>query len=347
MTDSTGGGTSAPVKASHYAGALACLSLPGLLRPFPYRRFGLFAPGQSGKLGLSETNRLAIALRLGRGALSTTPPRDRKVRDEVKRSRLNPLSVQAEQMMLGTLLGDGFMQWTGVKYGRFTITHSAVQADYCRSKAALLADYINTPARPIRNDGWGNENFVFATVTSPAFEPIRALCYRPDPNNPQRLVKSVNLDWLARLTWEGIAWWYQDDATLAGTGNCKVAVFSTHRFPREQVELLAQMLTDRGIEAKACRTRKQEKVFWTIRLPAASTRAFIEKIKPFMHPSMLYKAETYAPKFHCAFCGELITSPIANLNPKIPCCGEPDCKRQRNRERNRRWEKKQAGQFPL
>ena len=268
-----------------------------------------------------------------------TAVNNRTLNPTIELTRFNPLSASAEQMLLGTLLGDGGMQWLGTNYGRFSIRHGAKQQEYCESKAAQLADYINTPAKIVPNPGWGDENSVFSTVTSPVFEFLRTLCYRQNlefPDNPKRLMKFANPAWLARLTWEGIAYWYMDDGTLQGTGKCRVALFNTHKFPQDQVELLAQMLRGRGIEAKAGPVRKGEKTFWIIRLTAASTRLFVQKIAPFVHPTMLYKID--APERdlpNCVFCGGLVDT--RNINWQRPCCRKKECQLKRNRERNQKY----------
>lgn len=250
---------------------------------------------------------------------------------------LLPLSTRAEQMVLGTLLGDGSMCWTNAKYGRYRINHGAIQAEYCRSKAKLLEIYVNTPPQIKPNGGWGKEICTFSTVTSPAFEYLRTLCYHPSPDDG-RLVKWVTPQWLAKLTWEGIAWWYQDDGTLQKS--TRTVVFCTHSFPESQVRLLARMLTDYGAPAKARPVLKGQKMYWVVYLTAAGTRVFMEKVRPYMHPTMFYKLTDPLPIQNCQFCGAKITEPIRNFNLKAPCCKKPECQRQRNRERNQRWAQK-------
>jgi hypothetical protein len=149
-------------------------------------------------------------------------------------------------------------------------------------------------------------------------------------------MKFANPAWLARLTWEGIAWWYQDDGSLLKSDYCRTAVFNTHKFPQDQVELLAQMLRDRGIEAKAGPVKKGEKTFWIIRLTAASTRLFVQRIAPFVHPTMLYKID--APERdlpNCVFCGALVDT--RHINRDRPCCRKKECQLKRNRERNQKY----------
>ena len=231
------------------------------------------------------------------------------------------------------------MDWQYTVDGRFTIRHSTKQQAYCESKAVLLADYIATPPRTEPNGGYGDENITFTTITTPVFSFLRALCYVRDPrypNDPRRLIRQINPAWLARLTWEAIAWWYQDDGTLQGPEGSRCAEFCTHRYPQDQVELLAQMLRDRGIAAKACATKQRGKTYYIIRVSAVSTRIFVKNIAPYVHVSMRYKID--APDRvlpNCDFCGAVVDT--RRFNAERPCCRNPDCKRKRDRERGKKW----------
>lgn len=255
-----------------------------------------------------------------------------------------PLSHSAKQMVLGSLLGDGVIDWVGCRHGRFVARHGVKQAAYCDWKAGLLAGLVTTAPKTVKNGGWGSKLRVFSTVTSPAFEFLRTLCYRRDPrfrNNPRRLVTRVNVRWLKRLTWAGIAAWFADDGSLSRSGNCRVAIFNTHAYSRHEVKLMMEMLRRRGLEAKLSQVTVRGKRRFIIYLSARSTRRFAKLVGPFIHPSLAYKIAVPELNYPaCAFCGEQITEPIANLNRKRPCCPSVMCKRKRNRERGLRWEMK-------
>jgi hypothetical protein len=227
--------------------------------------------------------------------------RGKKQPEEIALSKLKPCSPSERQLILGTLLGDGSMQWGAKLAGRVEFNHGKVQEAYCRHKAQVLASYVKSLPRIVPNGGWGEESCRFATVTTPAFSFMYALAYRPDPINTKKLVKTVTQEWLDLLTWEGIAWWYQDDGTLTQAGGVHI---STHGFPQEQVEMLARRLTQMGVTAKAQQVRKGEKTYFIIVIGSEATRKFIEKVKPYVHESMLYKVNLQDQIFlKCHFCG--------------------------------------------
>jgi len=252
-----------------------------------------------------------------------------------------PLSAEALQLLLGSLLADGYMDWRS-RYGRFMVRHGGKQAKYCDWKARLLKPYVKTPPRNAVNAGYGRTCRVFNTVTSPVFETIRDLCYKRKDNadgNPVRWMKRINERWLSQLEWPGIAVWFADDGTLArSTGACRVAIFNTHGNCRADVQLMANRLCQLGLDA---RVRNVAGGHHLIYLSARSTREFVDKIRRFTPRAMRYKLRV--PRLRlpcCAFCGQQITEPIANLNPKRPCCPRPECRRLRNRERNQRYASK-------
>jgi hypothetical protein len=252
-------------------------------------------------------------------------------------AKLKPCSPSEKQLLLGTLLGDGSMQWGSKLHGRIRFTHGQVQEAYCCQKAQVLRSYVKTQPQIVKNRGWGDKSCVFSTVLTPAFSFMHALAYRPDSTNPQKLVKTVTQEWLNLLTWEGIAWWYQDDGTLTQAGGVHI---STHGFPQEQVELLANMLTQRGVTAKAQQVKKGQKIYFIIVIGAEATRKFIEKVKPYVHESMMYKVNLQDQVFlTCHFCQ---TSFLKKLGPTpdIPACEGYTCLRKAATLRNQKYVKK-------
>jgi len=304
--------------------------------------FGTFRRQRSTSNHTPSREDLAI---MNSSNIHSRPPSEPSLGNKgMKQIRHRPLSHSAKQMLLGTLLGDGVMDWVGCRYGRFVGKQGFKQAPYCDWKAGLLAELVTTPPKTVKNGGWGSKLRVFSTVTSPAFEFLRTLCYRQDPrfrHNPRRLVTRVNVSWLNRLTWEGVAAWFSDDGSLSGSGNCRVAIFNTHAYSRFEVKLMVGMLRRRGLEAKLREVTVRDKRRFIIHLSARSTRKFVKLIGPYIHPALAYKIAVPELNYPaCAFCGGQITEPIANFNRRRPCCRNTVCKRKRNRERGLRWEMK-------
>jgi hypothetical protein len=173
---------------------------------------------------------------------------------------------------------------------------------------------------------------------------MHALAYRQDTTNPKKLIKTVTPEWLAQLTWEGIAWWYQDDGTLTQAGGVHI---STHGFPQEQVELLANMLTERGVTAKAQQVKKGEKTYFIIVIGSEATREFIERVKSFVHPSMSYKVDLQTQTFlTCHFCGTSFLKK-GGPPPAAPACEEYMCLRKAAGLRNKKYVQNLGGSSVL
>lgn len=225
------------------------------------------------------------------------------------------------------------MQFQGAKHPRYYTTHGAKQQAYCRHKAAALKNYVRTPPKIRQNKGWGMLSCVFTTVTSPVFDFIRTLCYRPDSTG--KLKKRVTKSWLKQLTWEGIAYWYMDDGSLSG----KSITFSTHSFTEEEVDLLVTMLKDRGIAARKVRVNKKDRrSYYTIRLNLVATRTFVQKVAKYVHPTLQYKLAVPAPVIvQCAYCGVDIIARNNQVTAETPCCKKEACQRERHRELNKQY----------
>ena len=239
------------------------------------------------------------------------------------------------QLLLGTLLGDGWMEFNRCRHGKFCITHSAKQAGYCRHKAEVLADYVRTLPHIVTNYGWGHQNCVFTTVTSSAFEFLRGLCYQRDPKTG-RYKRRITKKWLKRLTRRALAYWFMDDGSST---HCMV-ILNTHRYTKKEVELLAEMLKEKGVPAVVMETGKRgsDRKYWVLRLRIAAARAFVKMIRPHMHPSMLYKLKvTEAVEIRCTFCPRRFPAKPSQLRAKNPTCGRRECKLAGNRLRNEQY----------
>lgn len=238
------------------------------------------------------------------------------------------LTSGQEQMLLGTMLGDGSMD-TRDKNPRYHSQHGWVQNDYNCRKYRVLSEFVRTPPAKQKNGGYGEWRSCWHTLTSPALWPTASLCLHKGK-------KRVTQAWLDRLTWEGVAWWYQDDGSLSG----RTATFHTEGFSQGEVELLARDLRRRGLAAtvlpRASR-HNPDKTYYLIALSTASTYLLAQEIAPYVCPEMQYKLDL--PEripLTCHWCGGSFEPPEGStkaryVEPKARvCCGEPDCrKRQR------------------
>lgn len=239
-----------------------------------------------------------------------------------RETRLMPPTGSALQVILGSLLGDGAVDFSPTN-PRLAFTHSEKQAVYVALKAEKLAPYVRTAPALRPNHGYGRQSCTFRTVTTPAFGFLRSLCYRTVNG---RLTKTVTTEWLALLTWEGAAFWFMDDGTLSRAA----ATISTHSFPRDQVEQLAAWWSGRGISPviDTVRTPRGKKCS-TLRFRLAETLALVEQLRPFVHRSMTYKlAITPRSTVTCVACGAVI--PTGHRKPgTLVACARHACRRTR------------------
>jgi len=235
------------------------------------------------------------------------------------------LTPAQEQLLLGTLLGDGCLAAVGVN-PRLRSRHGWVQRDYNYAKYQVLSAFVRTPPKKAKNSGYGTWSCVWATLSLPVFAPYLRMCY---PGGQKRIVT----EWLDRLTWEAVAWWYQDDGGLHG----KACIFNTQAFPQQDVELLAAWLTRRGIRATARRVRakRRNKTYWIVALGVQATRKLFDHIRPWVVPSMLYKITL--PTCHtvltCHWCQQQFQLTPGQIGTyqcrRRPICQDPQCWKKR------------------
>lgn len=226
------------------------------------------------------------------------------------------------------MLGDGSMSDTN-KNPVYRSQHSYKQHAYNCHKYLVLSEFVRTKPKKFRNYGFGKWRSCWQTTTQPALSPIASLCLRDGK-------KYVTQAWLNRLTWEGVAWWYQDDGGLVG----KTAIFNTHGFTEREVRLLARWLTRNGVPAAATpqKSRRREGAFyWIIHLSTSATRLLAVKIRPYLVPEMAYKATlpTRTERLICHWCQRPFsprpTQAIYKTGKLRPCCGRAACERRRKR----------------
>lgn len=252
-------------------------------------------------------------------------------------SRLKPLTASARSLVLGSLMGDACLVWPeDTTSPLLMFNHGRKQEDYCRYKAAILADYVRTPPKLIKTGGWSSESCRFQTVTSPAFEEFEELCIRRVNG---RRVKTITDEWIAAMTWEAVAFWFMDDGSAPATRS--QATFATHGFQPEHVKQLAAMLAGMGVGAIAEPVTGIRRVYWQIRLRAEPARFLASKIAPFVPQCMAYKLKvppTYESRT-CVVCGIKIGG-ARRSHSDLVSCPSPACRKDRHRRTNARWYRK-------
>jgi len=221
------------------------------------------------------------------------------------------LTQEQVQLVLGTLMGDGSMYKKTSKaktktnalgrvlgtHPRYYTTHGKIQEEYCRHKADVLSNYVNTPPKIRENQGWGIESCVFTTLTSSAFDWVYDLVFQKDK-------KVVTQRWLDFLTIEGIAWWFMDD----GSGTTRSTTLSTHGFSHAENELISKWLTGLGYKTTIDKIHRRGRTLFSLRLNVDAAYKLQESMRPYIHRSMLYKLKVQNPEVQasCARCGDTL-----------------------------------------
>lgn len=212
-----------------------------------------------------------------------------------------------EQVLLGSLLGDGGIYWrkTGTPY--FQEQHCKEQAEYLSWKRSILSRKLRTVDLSAPKSGYTGESLVgFRTGHSPLLEPYRGV--RSD------------LDLIDRLGPLGLAVWYMDDG-------CKMngIRFSTEGFTDEQNERLRLLLLDKfGIDVRLFRYSRNDVVYTCLIGGVGAKRRLVEVCGPYVHPTMAYKFDLTKNTKRCRFCGGefwMIDTSIQSVT-----CGQAACR---------------------
>jgi recombination protein RecA len=176
------------------------------------------------------------------------------------------------QVLLGGGLGDGSFRTTGAHTAHFRVGHGLAQKDYLAWKHRMLAPF----ARAIGPMGRG---FGFDTLAMPALAALRAELYDA---GGRRQAGGAALD---RLDARGLAVWYGDDGSFAGSyarwGRGK-AVLYNKSLVGESRERVMSALSRLGIG----RPRDDGRGFWCDSEQTARLHALIA---PYLHPAVDHK----------------------------------------------------------
>jgi recombination protein RecA len=176
------------------------------------------------------------------------------------------------QILLGGGLGDGSIRKAGTHAATFRVGHGPAQKDYVQWKHAMLRPFAHAIAKT------GN-GFGFDTHAMPAVADLCRNLYEQDRR------RTVSAEALERLDARGLAVWYGDDGTFAGSyqgwGNGKAALYNKS-LPLAARQRVVETLERLGIG----RPRDDGRGFCFNSDQTARLHALIA---PYLHPSVDYK----------------------------------------------------------
>lgn len=206
------------------------------------------------------------------------------------RQRIIIFDHHQEQLILGSMLGDANLhRWTQISNKKsrnklsghkLTFAHSIKQIDYLIHKRSI----IGGSKIGQRISGFGAIIKHFSFCNSASMGPYIRLCLDDDHQ------KRVSQEWLNRLDWCGIAYWYMDDGSLIITKKRPRIEFHTESFSTEERELLRAMLRERfDLETSLRKCNgdiNQQKI---VSKHKHQVTPFLEHLSAHIIPSMQYK----------------------------------------------------------
>ena len=209
-----------------------------------------------------------------------------EARAEKRNQRLKPLSLESLGCIYGTLLGDGSIVYphSQSKSPRLDWSHGLVQLAWLQHKCETLPE-LAPKLRIVSNGGYGEQLAVAKTACHPGLREVYAVV------RPNGGAKQINLDWLSRISEEGLAWWYMDDGSarfITETG-CVNIQLHTEGYSLRENQILVDWLTSLGYPCKLQTVKRKRRFYYLIALPNESAQRWLAKLYPYTIPSMEYK----------------------------------------------------------
>lgn len=192
-------------------------------------------------------------------------------------NKINP-SYEEEQIILGTLLGDGCLIKQSIN-ASLNFAHSLSQENYCKWKQSKLSRFGNYSNYKTEYDSRTGKNYscYYAYFgVAKYFTNIYSLVYKT-VNGVK--TKYINKDLLYKVDALGLAIWFMDDGYKDSCSYC----ISTNCFSNEDLEIIQQYFLDK-FNIKT--SKKSSNVLY---IKAESRDTFTALIEPYIHKDCEYK----------------------------------------------------------
>ncbi len=190
----------------------------------------------------------------------------------------NTVGSRQGEIIIGTLLGDGFLERNG-NYVRLIIDHSTKQRSYVEWMYKELKSFGGQVVYKKQFDPRTNQFYhhsVFRSQTSPALEQYYSLFYRDKR-------KSIPLALPKIITPLILAIWFMDDGYRRN--DCNAARLNTQSYTIKEHEIIQQALSTLGIQS----TIHKQKQNLVIYIPSHSMNRLRQLLKGLIIPEMEYK----------------------------------------------------------
>lgn len=193
------------------------------------------------------------------------------------------LNKREGEIVIGTILGDGYLQATGARNARLRLEHGIKQKDYIFWKWQQLQRIMqDRPKKIVRYNPIYKKIYSYyrcQSHSSPELGKLRRIFYRENqkivPNNLGRLLKS-------KLS---LAVWYMDDGYYYQRD--KTAYIYLSKFSRENIDKLTEVLKRNFNLVPKIEIKKNGN--FNLKFTVAETGKLINLIQAEIIPSMMYK----------------------------------------------------------
>ena len=167
------------------------------------------------------------------------------------------LTERQKEIVVGTLLGDGYLEHDGFKASRLQIKQSERKKDYVFWLYNEFQNLVKTPPKQRKDNG----QWYFSTRSLVELDFFRNLFYGSGSKSVPATIKKLPVSSLS------LAVWFMDDGTLDYRVKSHYSFsFSTDSFSQSDVRLLQEVLYEKfkiktSIQTPSCRGKKYIKLY--------------------------------------------------------------------------------------
>jgi DNA polymerase III gamma/tau subunit len=194
---------------------------------------------------------------------------------------------EAEQIILGTLLGDSSMSLSSGGIPRLIIKQGIQQSLYYYDKREILGDLFSSEYISDNHAGWGKPVLVCNSKNRRELLPIYKLVY----NNGRKMITKELLNSLTPLS---LAVWYMDDGSLLSKDSSRKGSvhLSTYSFSKEENELIISYIKEKfGITFILQKDTRGRGKGWSLRANVEDSNKFLTLISEFVPDYFNYKLQ--------------------------------------------------------
>jgi hypothetical protein len=196
------------------------------------------------------------------------------------------LNDTQEQLILGTLLGDGYVNnrynsKKEMRNCRLTINHGLIQKDYVYYKYNLLKNICGKEPEVRKNGGYGDYNCRIVTKSLPCLKKFHDLFYKKDG-------KRVTQELLDKLKPEGLAFWFMDDGSCSRRKDKIHSIaFHTQGFIEKDNLLIIDYFKNKWGISFILKEDSRGKGFYLMSENMCNAKKFIDLVKPYFIEGIL------------------------------------------------------------